>query len=61
MSDSDKEKQKLDWKDYIAMIIALITTTLLPILIIIIILLVIVTILHVLTIFSSTFLLKLPF
>lgn len=61
MSDSDKEKQKLDWKDYIAMIIALITTTLLPIVIITMIILVIAIILHVLTIFSSTFLLKLLF
>ena len=47
MSDSDKEKQELDWKDYIAMIIALLTTTLLPIVIITIIILVIAIISHV--------------
>jgi hypothetical protein len=47
MSDSDKEKQDLSWKDYIAMIIALLTTTLLPIVIIAIIMLVIAIILQV--------------
>jgi len=44
MGDEKKEKQKLDWKDYIAIIIAMLTTTLLPLLVIISILVIIVII-----------------
>jgi hypothetical protein len=48
MSDGDKKEQELDWKDYIAMVIALLTTTLLPIVIITIIIVVIAIFAHVL-------------
>lgn len=37
-SEREEEKPKLNWKDYIAIILAMLTTTLLPILIIIIVL-----------------------
>ncbi len=39
-ADRSKGGEKLGWKDYIALIIAMLTTTLLPILIIIVVLLV---------------------
>jgi hypothetical protein len=56
MSDSDEEKQEFGWKDYVAMIIALLTTTLLPIVIIAIVMLVVAVILHLfLNVFLSLF------
>jgi len=42
--DEKKEKQRLNWKDYIAMIVALLTTTLLPVLIIIALLIIVLVI-----------------
>jgi len=40
-----KEKQKPDWKDYIAIVIAMLTTTLLPIIAIAIVLMIVLVIL----------------
>jgi len=44
LSDKGEEEEKLDWKDYIAIVVAMLTSTLLPILIIVIVLLIIVLI-----------------
>jgi len=42
--DKEEENEKLDWRDYIALVIAMLTTTLLPILVIAIVLILVVII-----------------
>lgn len=45
MSGEGKDKRKFNWKDYVAIVIAMLTTTLLPIVIFVIFLIVLVVLL----------------